>query len=108
MKPNDKRLLNLRPIKPGEVRNPHGRKRKADCLISCIKAELDSKSLNGQTKEQMIASMLVGLAEKGNLKAIDLLMEYTIMKPAQALNLGGQTDNPVAVKIIEVVRPNAT
>ncbi len=68
--------------------NPKGRKPKADCLLSCIKSELDSKSINGkQTKEQVIAAALVEMAERGNLKAIELLMSYTIVKPTQQLDL---------------------
>ena len=66
--------------KSGNTGNHHPKK--ADCLLSCIKEELAKKSLNGiSTKEQMIAAALVGMAEKGNLKAIELVLEYTAVKP---------------------------
>ncbi len=77
--------------KKGESGNPHGRKRKEDCLLSCIKEELSKKSINGKsTKEQMIAAALVQMAEKGNIKAIELVMEYTCVKP--------KTDSTVELK----------
>ncbi len=67
--------------KPGQSGNPAGRKPKADCLLSCIKDELGKNSINGQTKEQMIAAALVQMAERGNIKAIELVLEYTTAKP---------------------------
>jgi len=85
---NENSLKNLIPAKKGEVRNPRGRKKNADCLLACIKTELANKSLNGvTTKEQMIASVLVGMAEKGSLKAIEILMTYTAVKPTQGVDL---------------------
>jgi len=83
----NKGWANLKPCKKGEVRNPNGRPKKTDCLIDCIKSELRSKSLNGLTKDQMIATILVAMAARGNLKAIELLMSYTTPKPTQALDV---------------------
>ncbi len=75
-------LKNLIPIKPGEVRNPKGRTRKIDCLLSCIKEELAKLSINKvSTREQLIAAALVGKAEAGDIRAIELCLEYTVAKP---------------------------
>ncbi len=75
----------------GRSGNPKGPPRKADCLISCIKDELAKKAINGvQTKEQLIAAVLLEMATKGNLKAIELVLEYTAVKP--------KTDSTVELK----------
>jgi hypothetical protein len=82
----------------GESGNPAGRKPKADCLISCIKSELAKHPYDGKaTNEQLIASALVGMAAKGNLKAIEILMSFTTPKPAQGINLGGE--GGVAIRV---------
>ncbi len=89
MHPNS--LANLRPFKKGNSGNLKGHPRKEDCLLDCIKTELNSKSLNGvTTKEQMIANALVSMAEKGNLKAIEILMSYTTAKPSIDLTSKGK------------------
>ena len=86
MNPNS--LANLRPIKKGEVRNPKGMPKKVDCLLSCIKEELGKPSLaQGLTNEQLIASMLVAQATKGNIKAVELMMAYLHAKPSQGIDL---------------------
>ncbi len=61
--------------------NPNGRKHKEDCLLSCIKSELEVLDKSGKTKEQMIATALVQRASDGDLKAIELVLEYTAVKP---------------------------
>ncbi len=71
----------------GESGNPSGRKNKHDCLLDCIKEELEKKEPNGLTKEQMVASALVQMASRGNIKAIGILLEYTTPKPVQALDV---------------------
>ena len=74
--------------KKGESGNPAGRTTKESCLLSCIKEELGKPSINpALTNEQLIASMLVAQATKGNLKACDMVMEYTIVKPKQDMNI---------------------
>ncbi len=103
-------LKNLRPQKSGEPsRNPNGRPKKENTLLSCIKEELDKLSLNGvQTNAQIISAALVSMATKGNAKAIDLLMEYNCIKPAQALNLGNQDGGPVQINVKYEARGNAS
>jgi len=85
---------------PGVSGNPKGAKKKADCLLSCIRAELAKKSANGvSTKEEMIAAALVQMAEKGNLKAIELVLEYTTVKPTQGLELTGIGGKPLEILV---------
>ncbi len=98
--PNARSLANLRPAKKGETRNPNGRPSLKFGLLKCIAAELSKLSANGvETNEQVIASVLVKMAAQGNVKAIELAMEYTAMKPAQAVNLGG-VGTPVTIKVV--------
>jgi hypothetical protein len=97
-----KQYSGLKPFKPGQSGNPKGRPKKSDCLIDCINKELSSKSVNGvSTREQIIASALVGMAEKGNLKAIEILMTYTTIKPVQAHEITGANGGPVQLQWIE-------
>ena len=100
MHPNS--LANLRPFAKGNRGNPNGRPRKEDCLLDCIKTELSSKSIDGvTTKEQMIAGALVSMAEKGNLKAIEILMSYTTVKPVVRTDVTTGGDK---INIVEVVK----
>lgn len=84
----EKSLKNLKPAKPGEIRNPHGRPPKSKCLADCLDAELKELSPNGvQTNEQLIASRLVGMAARGTKWAVELLFQYKLSKPIQGLDL---------------------
>ncbi len=84
-------ISGLRPWKKGQSGNPKGRTAKLDCLIGCIKAELEARSDKaGFTNEQLIAAVLVKKARVGNMKAIELVLEYTATKP--------KTENAVELK----------
>lgn len=91
---NARSLANLKPIQKGEVRNPNGRPKKADCLIGCIKEELASRPFptSTLTNEQIIANVIVKAASNGNMKAIDLMMSYTTPKPNQGVIPNGITE----------------
>lgn len=91
---------------PGKSGNPDGRPPKEATLISCIKAELEKVEVNGQTKEQMIASILVKMASQGNLKAIDLLMTYSVAKPTASIEIKEEKE-PVFVRLIQQWREEA-
>jgi hypothetical protein len=104
---NPKSLANLRPRwQPGQSGNPKGRTKKEDCLLSCIKDSLAQKDESGLTREQVIADRLVCLAAEGDLKAIQLVLEYTALKPAAAISLevAGPGGGAVQVTRIEVVK----
>ncbi len=97
MNPNS--LKNLRPIQKGQVLNPRGPPKKVDCLLECIKGELVKTSINSKlTNEQLIASMLVAQATRGNIKAIELMMSYLHAKLAQGLDLNAQGKLELVVK----------
>ena len=90
---SEKSLANLRPFKKGENGGSHGRPRKEDCLLSCIKEELTKLSPDGvSTNEQMIASVLVAMAARGNIKAVELMMSYLHARPSQGLDLSVKAD----------------
>ncbi len=102
MNPNS--LKNLRPIAKGVSGNPKGRPKKPDCLLDCIKEELSKPCrLNSSlTNEQMIASMLVAQATKGNIKAIELMMSYLHVKPVQRIGIEGAEGKPLLIREVEV------
>ncbi len=84
---NPNSRANLRPFPVGNHANPHGRPAKADCLVSCIKAEMAKvDKATGLTGEQKIAIALMAKAEAGDLLAIRLALEYTVAKPTQAID----------------------
>lgn len=93
-------LRNLRPQKAGEPsHNPKGRPHKGDCLLECIIAELAKPSLaSGLTNEQLIASMLVAQATKGNLKAAEIIMSYTMRKPTSSVDVNAKGE--VTIKVV--------
>ncbi len=65
-----------------------GRPHKADCLLDCIKDELSKVSLNGiDTNEQIIAGVLVSMATKGNVRAVELMMSYLHARPTQGIDI---------------------
>ena len=83
-----RRLANLKPAKKGEVRNPHGRPRNGDCLTSLLKAYLKKTSPNGKTtNKELIAQALIDAATRGNLKAIEMVLNYTDGKPRESVDV---------------------
>ncbi|MFA6307072.1 MAG: hypothetical protein WC639_04685 [Patescibacteria group bacterium] len=97
---NPNSLKNLKPFTKGNHASA-GRPKKQDCLIGCIKEELERITANGRTNEQLIADALTRKAISGDLKAIEILMSYTTPKPAQAVDLGSNADKPLIIRIIE-------
>jgi len=70
--------------KKGVSGNPKGRPCKADCIVSCFKAEGGKLSLNGkQTNDELMASVCVEMATRGNLKAMEIYLNFVAAKPAQ-------------------------
>lgn len=94
-----KRLANGQ-FAPGVAANPRGRPKKEDCLVSCIKDELAKISSNGvSTNEQLIAGMVVQMAQQGNLRAIEICLDYVSGKPVQMIS-GVAGGEPVIFKVI--------
>lgn len=56
-----------------------------------------------------IIEKLFGLAEEGDLKAVEIIFDRLDGKPRQAVELSGDEDNPVMVTgMIKLVRPVGT
>jgi hypothetical protein len=86
-----------------ESGNPKGRKPKAECLVSCIKDEITKLSLNKLlTNEQLIAQALVHKALIGDLKAIELILNYTHGKPKESVDMttNGQSMNQTTITVV--------
>ena len=101
MNPNS--LKNLHPFEKGNHASP-GPKKKADCLLACIKEELGKVSLNGQTNEQLIASVLVATAARGNIKAVELMLSYLHSKPTFVV--GSDPDKPLPTPTFFFLTPD--
>ncbi len=98
MHPNSLANLELGKFKKGQSGNPKGQPRKEDCLLSCIKEELGKTAINGQTNEQLIAGVLVSMATKGNVKAIELMMSYLHAKPTSSMELSSKQGEPIRIE----------
>lgn len=71
-------LANLKPAQKGEVRNPHGRWGKGgieNSFRGMLSKILFDKSINGQTRAEMLMEVLLTKAMEGDTKAIDMIMD---------------------------------
>jgi len=90
-----RQLANLRPIKKGEVRNPHGRPKKEVCITSIINEMLTEqaniKDKNGVRVEktwlQLYSEAVLRHAIKGNSTAIKEIWDRIDGKQSQDINL---------------------
>ena len=111
----EKRLKNLRPAwKPGESGNPSGKPKGALSLVTLMKklaqvevkgkAKDDLREMYGDDVAERVSNAHIYMARvhqaagKGEEWAIKLLLNYIDGMPVQAVNLGGQNDNPVQAK----------
>ncbi len=99
---NPKSLTNLKKFGKGENGggNPAGRQKAEDVLVSCLKAGLVDRSGNGKTRAQNISDILLDMSEHGDIRAIDLVMSYTCVKPEQGNKLSGEV-------ILRVIRDSS-
>lgn len=88
-------------IKPGEVRNPTGRPKKADQLLALLDKELAKKSEKGLTNEEHIVMKLIELACKGEAWAAKQIFEMRVPKLAQAHTVTVQDMTRVAQTAIQ-------
>ena len=102
----DKQKQNLKPMQPGETRNPNGRPKgslnRATNLkkFLAIKQKKQANPLKPGTETtftvaELIDLKLIQLALGGDMKAIQMVQETMFGKIAQEVNLGGQLDNPI-------------
>jgi hypothetical protein len=80
-------------FKPGQTGNPNGRH---GSLRDEFDAWVQAKQDKGSPKEIAWAK-LYALVRKGNIAAMKILFEWSMSKPPQDINLGGQSGNPVNI-----------
>ena len=100
-----KRLLNLRPIKKGEIRNPHGRPKKELCLTSLLKEELEkicpAEKANGRTWKEMIVLATMRLAISGKAEALKEVWQRTDGRVVQGIDLNA-TVRTIEDELLEI------
>ena|SRR5690606_37830714 len=99
---DDKRIDNLKPFKKGEDsrRNKNGRPKKLPDLDKLLANILGDEDDDKSEAAKVIASLLVQ-AKKGNVRAIEVLLERAYGKPKQTI------DNNITVgefKIQDVIK----
>lgn len=103
----DKSMGNLRPMQPGETRNPKGRgkgvKNRATILKELLNIKRKEKNpLKDNKEEKMTVEMMIELslikkALAGDVRAIELVKNTLYGKIPLDINLGGQDENPVVI-----------
>ncbi len=101
MKPTDKQRenrgnkSNLKPWRKGQSGNPKGRPRKADCLTSLLKEEIekvDPKDKHKRTFRELIVIATMRLAMKGNAAALREVWDRMDGKVKDAVEMTGSVD----------------
>lgn len=104
---------NLKPAKKGEVRNPNGRPKGARNFKTILTEYLDAvtKSQNpisGAIEEipirDQIVLQLIAKAQSGDYQAIKDLLDREMGKASESVKLTGDTENPVAITAVKLVR----
>ena len=72
---------------PGESGNPKGRPSVKDELYGVL---MESDAVSGKRKVLLVAEALVNQARKGNVRAIEAILERTDGKEAQPVTFGGE------------------
>jgi hypothetical protein len=90
-------------IKPGEIRNPHGRPRKEQSLTEILKKTIENQKLVVNGKEisgkDAIAMKLFSLAMQGDLTALKYCYDRVDGTPRQAVELSGPEGEPIQKNI---------
>ncbi|MCK5019558.1 MAG: hypothetical protein KAS32_21035 [Candidatus Peribacteraceae bacterium] len=90
----------------GKSGNPNGRPKKNACLTSLMKELLDrdaewiapGATPDDKTWQQMIVKALLTKAAKGDIKAIELVLDRTEGKVTQPI--GGENGQPIRTEIV--------
>jgi len=88
-------------VKPGQVLNPKGRPPKYESLVSMFKLEaevIDPET--GKPNVQAIASKLISLAKKGNIRAAEVSLAYILGKPVEMRRVIGDANEPIVFKVV--------
>jgi hypothetical protein len=83
---------NLKPFKKGESGNPEGRPPIVKELKSFLQEKLSEPDPQqaGKSNLEAISGKLFLMAQKGNLKAIELIFNYAYGKPKESGNEGSE------------------
>ena len=84
-------------FKPGQSGNPSGRR---NSLREQFAEWIDQEN-DGETPRGTAWKKLMEQVRRGNTRAIQIFFDFTMSKPPQDLNIGGQKDNPVSVYNIQ-------
>jgi len=70
-----------------------------DALRIAVNEPIDPKDKKGRRKLRALADKLVEKALDGDTQAINHIADRLDGKPSQAINVGGQEDNPIESKV---------
>ena len=87
--------------KPGKSGNPNGRPPNAKCLTDLLRRKLAKKDADGKPKMEVITDKVIALALFGERWAGELIYDRLEGKPAQALELTGNKERPLAIYYLE-------
>ncbi|MBA2248889.1 MAG: hypothetical protein H0W12_01710 [Chitinophagaceae bacterium] len=93
----EKQLANLRPAKSGEVRNRNGAPKKLPDLKILIATEL-TKEVDGKTNAERILAALQKKAEKGDVRAAELLLDRAYGKAHQHIQIEDVTNRERVIR----------
>ena len=92
------------PWKPGQSGNPKGRPPKNKTLTDALERALKKKDVkrgyDDISRKDAIAEILTQEALKGNLKAIDMILDRIEGRPGQSINLDADVTNREAPTIL--------
>jgi len=101
--PRRGRIENLRPIKPGEVRNPkgiNGRAQREAFVAWADEADPDGKK--GETRVAAVREAIFQKAKKGGDQAQKLFLEQYQGRARQHVQVTGENDGPVRITYDDV------
>lgn len=113
----EKGYANLKPVKPGEIRNPKGRGKGNLNTSTIIKKFLLSKELvpkdpitgkaTKRTQLEIMCLTMIQEARNGSVPAFNALLDRVDGKPVQKSIIGGDPDGaPIQVERQVIILPN--
>ena len=99
------KVTNLKSWKKGQSGNPKGRPKKADCLTSLMREELekvDPKDKGKRTHKELVVIATIELAKQGNSTALKEVWERMDGKVKDKLELDDKRDSKEAVLLSKV------
>jgi Family of unknown function (DUF5681) len=88
-------------FKPGHTGNPKGRP-KGSSLQRLLKDLLEFEA-GGKSSGELIVEQLIKKACRGNLKAIEIVLDRIEGKARQRIDVGGTDGAPIPISIVETI-----